>query len=537
MDANGGHLAAEVLARQGVTVAYTLSGGHIFPLYDGCVQRQIRLVDVRHEQTAGFAAEGHAKLTGDVGVAFVTAGPGVTNAISPITSAQFNGAPVLVLAGRAPQARWGRGSLQELDHVPIVASITKSARTVFETSEVATAVDEALRAARTPHRGPTFLDVPLDTMFLPGEAEVPEAGGVPTGAEPDPDAIKAAGRLLAGAERPVIVAGSDVWFGRAWEELTRLAETVSAPVVTNGMGRGCVPADHALAISRARSFAFREADLVMVVGTPLDFRIGFGEFAGAKVVHVQDDEAAIGTHASPAAAVAGDLRRALDGICEAAAQSPDRSGWVSKVQDEEHSRRQSEQDDLNSEAHPIHPARVYGVLREKLDRDAVVICDGGDFVSFAGKYIDCFTPGAWLDPGPYGCLGTGLGYAIAARVVHPDRQVVLMLGDGAAGFSLMDFDTLVRHNLPVVAIVGNNGIWGLEKHPMKALYGYDVAADLRQDTRYDDLVAALGGAGETVEKASELPNALDRGFEAGVPYLINVLTDPEAVYPRSANLA
>jgi acetolactate synthase-1/2/3 large subunit len=180
---------------------------------------------------------------------------------------------------------------------------------------------------------------------------------------------------------------------------------------------------------------------------------------------------------------------------------------------------------------------VYGALRQKLDRDAIVIGDGGDFVSYAGKLVDSYVPGAWMDPGPYGCLGTGLGYAIAARVVHPDRQVVLMLGDGAVGFNVMDFDTLVRHGLPVVAIVGNNGIWGLEKHPMQQLYGYDVAADLRQETRYDDIVAALGGAGETVEKAGDLDSALDRAFASGVPYLINVLTDPSVAYPRSSNLA
>ncbi|HVL80608.1 MAG TPA: acetolactate synthase [Actinomycetota bacterium] len=552
MEANGGHQAAAALRAHGVDVVYTLSGGHIFPLYDGCVQREIRLLDVRHEQTATFAAEGHAKLTRGIGVAAVTAGPGVTNAISPITSAHFNGSPVLVLGGRAPQGRWGSGSLQEMDHLPLVRSITKRAETVFDPAAAAGAVHDAVTEALTPHRGPVFLDFPLDSFFLPaepsGEAqghawrELLEDGGVRLSREvrapaPGSDQVLAAARLLSDAERPVLVGGSDVWWDGAWQALANLAQELRIPVVLNGMGRGCMPADHELVFSRARSVAFREADLVVVVGTPLDFRLGFGHFGRARVVHIQDSPSVLGGHASPAASVAGDLNSALTAIADAATRRSDPEAWIEKLRGAEQTKRAGERDELEGDSHPIHPARVYGILSSKLDRDAVVICDGGDFVSYAGKLVESYTPGCWLDPGPYGCLGTGLGYAAAARIVHPDRQVVLLLGDGAFGFSGLDFDTLVRHRLPVVAIVGNNGIWGLEKHPMQMLYGYDVAADLRQETAYDAVVKALGGAGETVEKASELPDALDRAFESGVPYLINVLTDPSVAYPRSSNLA
>ena len=207
------------------------------------------------------------------------------------------------------------------------------------------------------------------------------------------------------------------------------------------------------------------------------------------------------------------------------------------MREKERAARSQEAELLNSSAEPIHPARVYGELSRRLSRDAVVIGDGGDFVSWAGRLIDSYQPGCWMDPGPYGCLGTGLGYAMAARVAHPDRQVVLMLGDGAAGFSLMDVDSLVRHGLPVVMVVGNNGIWGLEKHPMRALYGYDVAADLQPECRYHDVVAALGGAGELVRRVDEIGPAFDRAFASGVPYVINVALDPEAVYPRSSNLS
>ncbi|HVE92351.1 MAG TPA: acetolactate synthase [Actinomycetota bacterium] len=537
MEGNGGQQIAEVLKRHGVTAIYSLSGAQIWPIYDGCVARDIRIVDVRHEATAGFAAEGHAKLTRSIGVAAGTAGPGVTNLVSAVASAAAAGSSLVALGGRAPQGRWGSGSLQELDHVPILDSLCKVARTVFDPAEVAAGTHDAVVAALTPHRGPVFVDVPLDTMFSTAEARVPEAGERPRGSDPDPESVGAAAAVLAEARRPVVVAGSDVWWEGAWEPLRRLVEHLRLPVVCNGLARGCIPAGHELAVSRARSVALKEADAVMVVGTPLDFRLGFGRFGDSRVIHVQDDPSVLGTHATPAASVAGDLPGALDAIASAVTPQPQWSDWAARLREHELSRREAEGADLLNDSSPIHPARVYGALREVLDPDAVVICDGGDFVSYAGKYVDSYTPGCWLDPGPFGCLGTGLGYAMAARVVHPGRQVVLLLGDGAFGFSGMDFDTLVRHDLPVVAVVGNNGIWGLEKHPMRGLYGWDVAADLRQETRYDDVVTALGGAGETVSEPSGIADALKRGFDSGVPYLVNVLIDPSVAYPRSSNLA
>jgi acetolactate synthase I/II/III large subunit len=309
------------------------------------------------------------------------------------------------------------------------------------------------------------------------------------------------------------------------------------------MGRGTIPADHDLAIARARGTAFKAADLVVVIGTPLDFRLGFGRFGSAQVVHVVDAPEETATHAEVATTVTGDLAAAITGLTEAAGGPTGdlveaRAAWVRELRDVEAAKRADETELLEADSDPIHPVRVYGELQRVLDRDAVVIGDGGDFVSYAGKFVDSYEPGRWLDPGPYGCLGTGMGYATAARLAHPDAQVVTLLGDGAAGFSLMDADTLVRHNLPVVMVVGNNGIWALEKYPMQMLYdGWDAVADLRQDTRYDEIVKALGGAGETVEKAADLGPALERAFASGVPYLVNVLTDPSVAYPRSTVLA
>jgi acetolactate synthase-1/2/3 large subunit len=281
----------------------------------------------------------------------------------------------------------------------------------------------------------------------------------------------------------------------------------------------------------------KEADVVVVVGTPLDFRLSFGRFGTARVVHVVDAADNRAGLVPDAVSVAGDISAALTGLTAQGGPLVSREPWIAMLRDKERAARSAEADLLNSPAEPIHPARVYGELTRRLARDAVVIGDGGDFVSWAGRLVDSYQPGCWMDPGPYGCLGTGLGYAMAARVAHRDRQVVLMLGDGAAGFSLLDVDSLVRHGLPVVMVAGNNGIWGLEKHPMRALYGYDVAADLQTECRYDDVVAALGGAGELVRRVDEVGPAIDRAFASGVPYLINVVLDPEAVYPRSSNLA
>ena len=541
LEADGGRLAAETLRRHDVDTLFTLSGGHLFPLYDGCVKTGIRLVDTRHEQTATFAAEGWAKVTRRPGAAALTAGPGVTNGVSAITSAYLNGTPMLVVGGRAPQARWGSGSLQELDHVPIVASITKHAATVPSPGEIPQLVDAALRAARTPHRGPAFVDVPLDAWGV-AAATVPDAPRPEAlaGAAPDAGAIAVIAKLVAEADRPVLMVGADVFWARGEGALRAFAEAARLPVFANGLGRGLLPADHELAFSRVRAMAFAEADLVVVAGAPLDFRLGFGRFGDARVVHLADSPAGVASDAELAASAAGDLARTLGELADATpGPSPgrDREAWVTRLRDEEQARRAREMGDLESDASPIRPTRVYGELRRRLERDAIVIGDGGDFVSYAGKYVDSYRPGAFLDPGPYGCLGTGSGYALAAALAHPGRQVVVMWGDGALGFSLGDLDTLVRFGADVVGIVGNNGIWGLEKHPMQLIYGYDVVAELRPGTRYDEVMTALGGHGELVSEPDEIAPALDRAFATPGPSLVNVLTDPADAYPRSSNLA
>src|SRR5262245_41683648 len=311
---HGGELALAALRPFGIDTLFTLSGGHVFPFYDAAVKRDppVRIVDVRHEQTATFAAEGFARLTRGPGLAVLTAGPGVTNGMSAVVQAHFNASPVVVLGGRAPQARWGSGSLQELDHVPLLASVTKLARTVTATDDIPAAVHEAAVTALTPHRGPVFLDFPLDVVFRHGRAAVPDAV-VPAAADPDPDVVARVAQLLATAERPMLIAGSDAWWGGAEGALVAALEHLRVPAFTTGQGRGCLPADHPLALSRTRALLKSEADLVVVVGTPLDFRLSFGSFGDATVVHVVDSADAAAGHVD-VLTLAGDLGRSLAGL-------------------------------------------------------------------------------------------------------------------------------------------------------------------------------------------------------------------------------
>jgi acetolactate synthase I/II/III large subunit len=538
---HGGRLVAKRLRAHGVTKLFTLSGGHLFSIYDGCREEGIDIVDVRHEQSAAFAAEGWAKATREPGVCALTAGPGVTNGMSALASAQMNASPMLALGGRAPAARWGMGSLQEIDHVPFVAPLTKLARTASATADIPGLVDEALAASVAPPSGPTFLDFPMDQVFMEADvdADAPaDLAGPASLPAADGDELDRAAELLRGAERPVVMAGTGLYWAHGEDALRRLCEELQIPVFLNGLARGCVPADHPQFFSRARGAGLKGADVALVVGVPMDFRLGFGgSFGDETQLIVIGSARPEREHPRPVAAeLYGNVAGSLDALRSAGA-GPDRSGGVNELRAAENEKRAAEQEELTDDRAPLHPMRVYAELGRVLDRNAIVIGDGGDFVSFAGRMIDTYEPGCWMDPGPYGCLGSGPGAALAAKLAHPDRQVCLLLGDGAFGFAGMEFDTFVRHGVPVVGVMGNNGIWALEKHPMEFLYGYSVAADLQPGCRYDEVVRALGGHGELVERPDELRPALERAFACGKPALVNVLTDPAVVYPRKANLA
>jgi len=536
---NTGELIALALKRAGTRNLFTLNGGHIWPILTGATEHGIRIVDVRHEQSAAFAAEGWAKVTRECGVAAVTAGPGVTNAVTALAQAQSGDSPMLVLGGRAPVARWGMGSLQEMDHVAVARTLTKQASTLASPEDAFACVLQLMRTALSRRTGPVFMDVPIDVFF--GAADLPEATEhlIPDpGPPPDPDAVRRVAGLVRDAQRPAVIAGGAVWWAHAEDELRRFVEAAHLPTSVNGMARGMLPPGHPLFFSRARGKALGQADLILVVGVPLDFRLNFGQspvFAeDAKIVYIDVDDHR--KHRPAEVSILGDVKAALAALGAAVGGSPERHDWLEQLRKAEMDARSRDSTMTESDSSPVHPARLIAEVNRFADPDAIIVGDGGDFVSFAGRLIERQTPGLWLDPGPFGALGSGPAYAMAAKLAHPDRQVILLSGDGAFGFSAMEFDTLVRHKVPVMCVIGNNGIWALEKHPMQNMLGLSIAADLAPRTRYDKVVEALGGFGQLVDRPDQIRPALERAFKAGVPACINVICDPEAEYPRSSVL-
>ena len=526
-----GHQVIAAAEKYGVKHLFTLSGAHIFPLYDACQKRPNApgLVDTRSEQTAGFAAEATARLTRTPGFVAATAGPGVTNLLTPITSAFFNGAPVVAIGGRSPDFRWGLGALQELDQPPLFTSVTKSAATAHDPDHVGQLAEEAFAIAMSPHQGPTFLDIPMDKLFTPAQLQPQPLAHInpPTA---DLSQLESALEFIRAAQRPIFIAGGDIWQNRAEEIFTSFIEQVRIPLIVNGMARGILPPSNPLLVTPTRSYALKNADLVIVAGTPLDFRLGYGDFGDARVILITDDSQA--SLQAKATRITGDLPELIRTLANELNAPVGTDEWRRDLALRSNAIRLSNHELMNSPSELIHPAEIYGALLPRLTDSTITIGDGGDFVSFAGKFIEPNRPGRWLDPGPFGALGTAMGYTLAAGKAFPSDPLVVLLGDGAAGFSLMDVDSLVRHNIPATIIIGNNAGWGLERHPMRFLYGYDVLADL-QPSRYDQVVSALGGAGEMVSNIAELGKALDRAMNSGVPYVVNVMTDPEVAYPRT----
>ncbi|HVB76777.1 MAG TPA: acetolactate synthase [Candidatus Nitrosotalea sp.] len=533
-----GTLLARSLREAGAGPIFTLNGAHIWGIYLGATELDLNLLDTRDERSAAFAALGWSKLTRRLGVAAVTAGPGVTNAISALASARSEDAPMLLLAGRAPISRWGMGSLQELDQVTLVSSLVKYAATVFEPDRTQGLVREAIESAFAARTGPAFIDVPIDVFLGVGRLDEPGGTAAQPPGPPDPGQVALAARLLRGATHPVIVAGSGVWWAHAEQEVVELAEASGAPLVLNGMARGMVPPDHHLFASRGRSFCLASADVVVLAGVPLDFRLNWGLppvlSEDVQLIYIDGDE--LRHHRPPSAALIGDVRASLAALAEVSGRSSATAPWIQLVEQARSQVVAADADLAACDSSPVHPARLVAEAERALDPDAIVVVDGGDFGSFAGRMIHRRGPGLWLDGGPFGCLGAGLGQALAAKLAHPQRQVLLLSGDGAFGFSAMEFDTLIRHRVNVVCVIANNGIWATEKHAMEDFLGTSLLADLRPQTRYDLMVAALGGHAELVSRPQEIRPALERAFASGLPALVNVMCDPEARYPRSTVL-
>ena len=532
---HGGRLIARELAAHGVDALFTLTGGHISAVYDGCVDEGIRVIDVRHEQAAAHAADAYARLTHRPGVAAVTAGPGVTDAVTGVTNALYANSPMLLIGGRNPLALEGMGALQDAPQVELLGAVTKRTEVALETRRMREFVAYCLRDAMAPRMGPTYLDVPMDVLMTPVDEDVCE---VPAGqfftqpAGADPEAVARAADLLASAEHPVVLSGSGTYWARAWDELDRLARTARLPVYVNSMSRGILPSDHPYLFAATRRHALRHADVVLALGIDFDFRLGYGRGEGYRddvaVIHVDPEAGRIGHNRAVEVGVVADVRAFLAALLEHEGKlgRGEDPGYVEGLRAEEQRRRQGQLEQAQSDASPVHPLRFALEVSKWVDREHIVIGDGGDVVAHTAGFVQVDQPGHWMDPGPFGCLGVGAPFAMAAKHVHPDKPVLVVHGDGSFGFNGFEYESAVRQGLPFVGVIGNDGAWGEMKAFHERVYPDSmVAQDLSQDTAYEGVVEALGGYGERVERPDDIGPALDRAAASGVPAVVNVILD------------
>jgi acetolactate synthase-1/2/3 large subunit len=530
---HGGQLVARALAAEGVTHLFTLCGGHIQALYDGCIDEGIRVVDTRHEQTAAHAADGWARVTGQPGVAAVTAGPGVTNAVTAVANAQRAQVPMVLLGGQGarthgPFGGQDRGALQEMDHIALLRSLTKWAVSVPETRRLPEYVQSAFRIARSGVPGPVFVELPLDiVMGSCSEAEAIRYPGHLTEATPagDPEFIQRAARLLRAAERPIAIVGSQWRWSRCPEGLYSLAGALSLPVFLNGMARGALGRDHPCLFRHCRSAALRRSDCILVFGTPFDFRLGYGQklSSAARVIQVDLDGAEIGRNRSVDVGIVGDSGRVAAQLADSLDRHEVSADWREELAQLDQARLDEMRRHCNDDVQPINPLRLCSELNQFVGEQTIIVGDGGDFVATAAAIFELHRPAQWMDPGPLGTLGVGPGYALAAKLARPDCDVLLVLGDGSFGFNGIEFEALVRQRIKVVGVVGNDACWTQIHRGQVMLYGRERArATTLAHTRYDRMVEALGGHGEHVRRLDQLRPALERAFAAEDAALVNV---------------
>jgi acetolactate synthase-1/2/3 large subunit len=529
---HGGRLVARALKQHGTTHLFTLCGGHIQAIYDGCIDEGIRVVDVRHEQTAGHAADGYARVTGRPGVCAVTAGPGVTDVVTAVANAQRAGIPIVVIGGAGPRALCDMGSLQDMDCVTLMRPITKWSVQVPEIRRVPEYIDAAFRVAQAGVPGAVFLEMPLDLLMNMSD----DAEGSPTKplAEPprpggDPRALEAASKILAESQRPAFLVGTQIRWSPAKEAIARAADAISAPFFLNGMARGGLPAAHPGLFSRARKLALAQADAVFVFGTPFDFRVDYGRSPtwakGARIVQVDLDGAELGRNRSVDVAIHADSGLVLDHLAREASLHPrvDREAWMTLVRAEETKRQGKIAAEVASDSSPPNPLRVCAELGKRLRPGDVVIGDGGDFVATAASVLKMEWPQVWMDPGPLGTLGVGPGYAMAAKLARPDARVVIVYGDGSFGLHGLEFEAMVRQGIAVVALIGNDAGWTQIRRGQVEIYGEARAIATALDyTRYEKVVEAVGGFGAWVERVEDIGPALDAAFASGKAACVNV---------------
>nr|WP_083467242.1 thiamine pyrophosphate-binding protein [Kibdelosporangium sp. MJ126-NF4]CEL22334.1 Acetolactate synthase large subunit [Kibdelosporangium sp. MJ126-NF4]CTQ89189.1 Acetolactate synthase large subunit (EC 2.2.1.6) [Kibdelosporangium sp. MJ126-NF4] len=546
---SGGHLVAKALKAEGVDVIFTLCGGHIIDIYDGCVDEGIEVVDVRHEQVAAHAADGYARITGKPGCAVVTAGPGTTDAVTGVANALRAESPMLLIGGQGALSQHKMGSLQDLPHVDMMTPITKFAATVPHTERVADLVSMAFRECFAGAPGPSFLEIPrdiLDAKVPVSKARVPEGGRyrASTKSVGDPADIERLADLVTHSEKPCVLLGSQVWTTRGSDDAVDFVRTLNVPAFMNGSGRGTLPPGDPHHLQLARRYAFQNADLIIIVGSPFDFRMGYGKrlSPSATVVQIDLDYRTVGKNRDIDLGIVGDAGAVLAAVTQAASGrtstgAANRKAWLEELRGVEDAAYQKRLPRQHSDASPIDPYRLVHEINEFLTEDSIYIGDGGDIVTFSGQVVQPKSPGHWMDPGPLGTLGVGVPFVMAAKYARPDKEVVALFGDGAFSLTGWDFETLVRYNLPFVGIVGNNSSMNQIRYGQIAKYGADRGrvGNTLGDVRYDEFARMLGGYGEEVRDPKDIGPALLRARESGLPSLINVWVDPEVYAPGTMN--
>ncbi|WP_329110820.1 thiamine pyrophosphate-binding protein [Micromonospora sp. NBC_01699] len=546
---SGGHLVAKALKAEGVDVIFTLCGGHIIDIYDGCVDEGIAVVDVRHEQVAAHAADGYARVTGKPGCAVVTAGPGTTDAVTGVANAFRAESPMLLIGGQGALNQHKMGSLQDLPHVDMMTPITKFAATVPHTARAADMVSMAFREAYNGAPGPSFLEIPrdvLDAEVRLADCTIPEPGRyrASTRSIGDPAAIEQLADILVKAKKPTVLLGTQVWTARGSDAAIDFVRTLNIPAYMNGSARGTLPPGDPHHFHLSRRYAFNNADVIIIVGTPFDFRMGYGRRLpkNATVVQIDMDYRTVGKNRDIDLGLVGDPGAILAAVAQAASGRIDngaagRKPWFAELRAEETSAYEKRLPRQLSDASPIHPLRLAHEINEFLTEDSIYIGDGGDIVTFSGGVVQPKSPGHWMDPGPLGTLGVGIPFVLAAKYGRPDKEVVALFGDGAFSLTGWDFETLVRFNLPFVGVVGNNSSMNQIRYGQAAKYGAARArvGNTLGDVRYDEFARMLGGYGEEVRNPEDIGPAMQRARESGLPSLINVWVDPDAYAPGTMN--
>ncbi len=536
MSVHGGKLAARALKKAGVECVFTLSGGHVMAIYDGCLDEGIPVIDVRHEQAAVHAADAWSRLNpGSIGCAILTAGPGVTDGVTGVANAWRANSPILVIGGQGPFDKLRMGSLQEMDHVGVMRPITKWADACYDTARIPDYIEMGVRHAISGNPGPAFLEIPMDVLM--GRVDDMESVRWPKFRRTAPqlapleEDCREALEILASAKRPVLMAGTSVKWSNASAGLNAFLERTQIPTYVNGMGRGTVPPGSNYLLNRSRKDAMKQCDVFICAGVLLDFRLGFGNSipADAKIIQLDIENELIGQNRSADVGIVGNIGASFETILKIMdddKQSLDFSGWLNELKPREAELEAGVEADLNSDESPVDPLRMCREVRDFLadfDQECILIGDGGDIVAQASKVLPVPAENGWMDPGPLGTLGVGMPFALAAQASQPDKRVLIIYGDGSFGLNGFEYDTAIRFNLPIVGIVGNDAAWGQMIRPQATIYGSNrLVATKLSYTRYDKIVEAMGGHGEYVERPEDIRPALERAFASGKPALVNV---------------